>query len=118
MKKIAVGLCGILLAATLAVGKTKYQTWNGEIMDSTCARAGSHDAMKKESGAKDANDCADKCVKAGAKYVLVDSSSKTIYQLDDQLNSYEFAGYKVAVTGTLDSASNTIRVHDIEVTSW
>ena len=118
MKKIATGILGVLLITGLASAKTKYQTWNGEITDSECAKAGSHTEMMKKHGAKDANDCSDKCVKEGAKYVLLDPSTKKIYQLDDQLNSYEFAGYKVAVTGTLDSASNTIHVHDIEVTSW
>ena len=82
-----------------AAPKAKYQTFTGEITDSMCAPAGSHDDMMKKEGAKDANDCAAKCVKGGAKYVLVDPATKAVYQLDDQVNAYEFAGYKVAVTG-------------------
>jgi hypothetical protein len=118
MKKIAAGVCGVLLLASLATAKPKYQTWNGEIMDSVCAKAGSHAEMMSKEGAKDANDCSDRCVKAGAKYVLVDPSTHEVYQLDDQLNSYEFAGYKVAITGTYEDGNKTIHVHDIEVTSW
>ena len=120
MKKVVAGVCGILMGTSFLVAapKEKYQMFTGEITDSMCAQAGSHaEAMKKE-GAKDANDCADKCVRAGAKYVLVDPATKTVYQLDDQVNAYEFAGYKVAVTGKYNPATKTIWVHDIEVTSW
>ncbi len=120
MKKLLVGVCGILVGASslFAAPKEKYQTFNGEITDSMCAQAGSHTEMMKKEGAKDANDCADKCVRAGAKYVLVDPTTKMVYQLDDQVNSYEFAGYKVAVTGKYNPDTKTIWVHDIEVTSW
>ena len=120
MRKFVVGVCGILISVSVlaAAPKEKYQTFNGEITDSMCSQAGSHTDMMKKEGAKDANDCADKCVRAGAKYVLVDPATKTVYQLDDQVNSYEFAGYKVAVTGKMDPATKTIWVHDIEVTSW
>src|SRR5579885_2807578 len=104
MKKFLAGICGMLIAAGLLTAATreKYQTFNGEITDSTCAQAGSHSDMMKKEGAKDANGCADKCVRAGAKYVLLDPATKTVYQLDDQVNAYEFAGYKVAVTGKLN----------------
>src|SRR5579863_2484973 len=78
MKKIAAGVCGVLLLASLAMAKPKYQTWNGEIMDSVCAKAGSHAEMMSKEGAKDANDCSDRCVKAGAKYVLVDPSTHEV----------------------------------------
>ena len=120
MKKVVIGVCGILFSVSFlcAAPKEKYQTFNGEIMDSICAQAGSHDEMMKKEGAKDANDCSAKCVKAGAKYVLVDPATKMVYQLDDQVNAYEFAGYKVAVTGKYNPENKTIWVHDIEVTSW
>lgn len=120
MKRFLVLICGILMGGSLlaAAPKEKFQTFSGEITDSSCAAAGSHDAMKQKAGAKDANDCADKCVRGGAKYVLVDPATKTVYQLDDQVNAYEFAGYKVAVTGKLNADNKTIWVHDIEVTAW
>ncbi len=120
MRKLLVVVFGVLLGCSFlfAAPKEQYRTFTGEITDSVCAQAGSHDAMMKKVGAKDANDCADKCVRAGAKYVLMDPATKTVYQLDDQVNAYEFAGYKVAVTGKLNPANQTIWVHDIEVTAW
>jgi len=37
------------------------------------------------------------CVKAGSKYVLYDTSSKTVYELSDQKKPEQFAGQKVTV---------------------
>jgi hypothetical protein len=115
MKKLLTCLFGMLLAASVLSAAPKYQTFNGEIMDSNCANVGSHGEMMKKEGAKDKADCSVKCVKTGAKYVLFDPDSKTVYQLDDQFNAYEYAGYKVAVTGVYNAADKSIRVHGIEV---
>ena len=91
--------------------------FTGEIMDSQCAAMGSHQAMMKAEGAKDAKDCTLKCVQSGGKFVLFDSSNKTAYQLDDQTKAKEFAGQKVKVTGSADAASKTIHVQNIEAAS-
>lgn len=88
-------------------------SYTGEIMDAACAAMGSHDAMMKQEGAKDAKECTLKCVAGGSKFVLYDAASKTTYQLDDQTKPKDFAGQKVKVTGTLDSSSNTIHVEGI-----
>ena len=57
------------------------------------------------------------CVKNGAKYVLFNAASKTVYQLDDQKKPGQFAGAKVAVTGTLDASTKTIHVTGIKAAS-
>src|ERR1043165_6872390 len=93
------------------------KAFTGEIMDSQCAAMGSHQAMMKGEGAKDAKDCTLKCVQGGGKFVLYDASSKTAYQLDDQSKAKEFAGQKVKVTGSGDTASKTIHVQNIEPAS-
>jgi uncharacterized protein DUF5818 len=90
------------------------QSYTGEIMDSACAAMGSHEAMMKQEGAKDAKECTLKCVAGGSKFVLFDAASKTTYQLDDQTKPKDFAGQKVKVTGTLDSSTHTIHVENIE----
>jgi len=57
----------------------KNGTFKGEIMDSACAKSGSHDGMMKaHPGMKTAKDCTLGCVKAGSKYVLYDASTKTV----------------------------------------
>ncbi len=124
MKKlvITIAVCALLLPA-LAVAKDK--TFTGEIMDSQCAKDGSHAMMLKKEGMgdKDPNDpmakkmCTLNCVKMGGKYVLFDAASKTAYQLDDQTKPEQFAGQNVKITGTLDKATKTIHVTDIKAAS-
>lgn len=63
---------------------------------------------------RSAKDCTLGCVKAGSQFVLYDSATKTVYQLDDQKKPEQFAGQMVTVTGSLDAASKTIRVVNIK----
>jgi len=106
----------IFVMAFVAVGFSAAadRTYTGEIMDSACAKAGSHDGMMKaHANIKDAKGCTLGCVKGGAKFVLYDATSKKVYELDDQDKPLQFAGDKVKVTGTLDKTTNTIHVTDI-----
>ena len=50
--------------------------------------------------------------KQGDAYVL--KSGSTTYNLDDQAKAASFEGKRVKVQGTLDPATNTIRVQQIE----
>jgi|SRR5579872_780247 len=88
--------------------------FTGEIMDSLCAKEGSHDKMMDEmkSMGRDKQTCAQKCVQLGAKYVLFDPEKKAVYALDDQDKAASFAGQKVRVKGTLEKKK--IRVSSIE----
>jgi hypothetical protein len=47
-------------------------------------------------------------------YVLMDNASKVTYVLDDQEKAKPFKGKTVKVTGTLETASNTIHISNIE----
>lgn len=120
MKKLVMGVSAcMLLLPVLTVAKDK--TFSGEIMDSQCAKNGSHAMMlAKEGMAGKENDpmaktmCTKNCVKMGGKYVLFDPASKTAYELDDQSKPEQFAGQKVKITGTLDKATKTIHVTGIK----
>jgi hypothetical protein len=85
----------------------------GVIMDSKCATTGSHDAIKKQIGAKDTRECTLQCAKDGS-FELYDPSTKEVYQLDDQQKPAPFAGQKVKVSGTYEDNSQTIEVDAIE----
>ena len=61
--------------------------------------------------------CQKACAVMGAKYVLYDSSTKTVYQLDDQKKPVAFAGDQVKVTGTLNTDTNTIHVISVHKAS-
>jgi hypothetical protein len=125
MKKAMVGVAGSLLLAVVMFGAPKDSTYTGEIMDNQCAKNASHEAMLKKEGMgdKDPNDpmakkmCTMNCVKMGGKYVLYNSKTKTVYELDDQAKPADFAGANVKVSGTLDKATKTIHVTNIEAAS-
>lgn len=108
----------LLLVVTLMFISVSYaapqqKTYTGEITDSACAAMGSHAAMTKGTNMT-AKDCTIACAQHGAKYVLYDAATKTVYQLDDQKKPEQFAGAKVVVTGTLDDATKTIHVAAIK----
>jgi hypothetical protein len=86
----------------------------GEIMDSKCATTGSHDPIMKQLGATDARDCTLECAKDGS-FVLYDSDTKTVYQLNDQEKPMRFAGQKVRISGPYDQQSQTIEIDSIEL---
>ena len=124
MKKLIIGLVGSLMLLTVSFAAQKDTTYSGEIMDSQCAKNGSHDAMlKKEGMGKMIGDpkagmmCTANCVKMGSKYVLYNAAKKTVYQLDDQQKPEQFAGQKVTVTGTLDKTTKTVHVASIQAAS-
>lgn len=91
------------------------RSFAGEIMDSQCANMHSHSRMMQGMNAKDAKECTQKCVhELHGKYSLFDPSTNTAYQLDNQDKAAGFAGQKVNVRGTYDTASKTIHVDSIE----
>src|SRR5215469_16655497 len=107
----------LLVATFLAVPVLRPQSrsFTGEIMDSQCSAVmRSHAKMMQGLNAKNARECTQKCVEMGGKYTLLDPSASTAYQLDNQEKAAPFAGQKVTVKGTYDSATKTIHVESIE----
>lgn len=105
----------IIVPTTLRAAQSDTaMTFNGEIMDSLCAKAGSHDQMMDDmkSMGRDKSTCSSKCIQLGGKYVLYDSSKHAVYELDNQDKAEEFAGKKVRISGTLQK--KTIKVTKIE----
>jgi len=96
-------------------GQSDSQVFTGEIMDSLCAKDGTHDKMmdQMKSMGRDKATCTQKCIELGAKYVLFDPAKKTVYTLDDQDKAAAFAGRKVQVQGTMDKKK--IKIASIEI---
>ena len=98
---------GVLVIAGLSIASSNH-AFTGTITDSMCPTA---DHSKVRMGSTDA-ECTEACVRVhGASYVLYDG--KTTYALSDQKAPEKFAGAKVKVFGTLDAATQTIRVDSI-----
>ena len=89
------------------------KTITGEVTDSICAPSGSHTATmaKSPSMGTDSQTCTKKCVAMGAKYVLYDEATRTMYSVDDQGKLEPFAGQKVSVTGIV--TGNAIKVSNV-----
>lgn len=119
MKSTVIMLMAMCFAIGIGTGVAaqKSATFSGEIMDSGCAKSGSHAAMQASHAGLTAKACTDACVKNGAKYVLYDAAHKKVYQLDDQKKTAEYAGDKVKVSGTLDKGTSTIHVSGIQGTT-
>jgi hypothetical protein len=104
-------LFGATLAMGAMVGIAQAKDFTGEIMDSACAKTGSHAAMEKEHKmSDDSKACTQGCVKNGAKYVLYMNGKA--YDLDDQTKPADYAGQKVKVSGKMEKG-NTIKVASI-----
>jgi hypothetical protein len=91
----------------------RIASFAGQIMDSTCATTGSHQANMKKLDAKDARDCTLKCAKNGS-FVLYDPGTKTVYQLNNQEKPVPYAGERVKISGRYDDWSQTIEIESIE----
>ena len=115
MKKLLMSIAaGMLLVPGLAMAKD--MTFTGEIMDSACAKGGGHESMFKKMGTHDPKACTEACVKGGVgKFCSRETRRSTNWTTQKKLAS--FAGQKVEVTGTLDKASKTIHVTEIEAAS-
>lgn len=100
--KILTGAAMVLFAAGTILAADTALT--GYISDSKCGVKGANEG---------AAECTTKCVKAGAKYVLVTDGDQKIYALDAQDKAAEHAGHHVTVTGTVEGAA--IKVSSIEM---
>jgi hypothetical protein len=105
---VFVAICVLFSALNLAA---QSQAFKGAIIDSMCAGPKGHAAMLRNG--ESLADCTLACVKAGAKFVLFNTQTNIIYQLDDQAKPKAFAARNVLVVGTLDKASGAIHVSDI-----
>ena len=111
-------IAAFLLVAVAGSSQGQSRLFKGEIMDIQCATMGTHDRMMKGVNAKDAAECSRKCVKMRGKYVLFDLGTNTIYQIDNQEKSAQFAGQKVSVKGTYNADSKTIHVESMRTQSF
>ncbi len=98
-----------LLSVTGLSAAQSTQTFTGIITDDMCATKAGHASMRM--GPTDA-DCTKACIVShGAQYVLFDGTDA--YILSDQQAPEKFAAQKVAVVGTLDAKTKTIRMQSI-----
>jgi hypothetical protein len=98
-------VAGVGVAAQKKAAASKAKAWVGYVTDSMCTSKG----VKAMTNAE----CVKKCIDAGAKYVLYDTYTKKVYQLDPQSDVAEHATHHVRITGTLEG--DTIHVESVKM---
>jgi len=113
---LSTGLVALQLWAG-QLSQSGQQVFTGEVTDTFCAKNKSHEEMMSENKTmgREKQTCAQKCAQIGAKYVLLDVSKGTVYQLDDQGKAAAFAGLDVRVVGTLEN--NQLKIASIDAGS-
>jgi hypothetical protein len=113
---LSTGLVALQLWAG-QLNQSGQQVFTGEVTDTFCAKNKSHEEMMNENKTmgRERQTCAQKCVQMGAKYVLLDVSKGTVYQLDDQSKAAAFAGIEVRIVGTLEN--NQLKIASIDAGS-
>lgn len=97
-------VAGVSMAAPKQAAK-KASSWVGYVTDSMCTSKGVAAMTNAE--------CVKKCIDGGAKYVLYDTRSKKVYQLDPQSAVAEHGAHHVRISGTLDG--DTIHVDSVKM---
>jgi hypothetical protein len=118
MKTITILLIIACVTMGLAVAQSQSdraeQKLSGEIMDDLCAKDKSHSGMmaQMKSMGNDPAVCSKKCAELGAKYVLYDRSSDTVYAIANPEKAEPFAGRTVHISGVLEKKK--IKIATIE----
>ena len=118
--RVSILLSSGLVALQLWAGQLNQggqQVFTGEVTDTFCAKSKSHEEMMNENKTmgRDKQTCTQRCAQIGAKYVLLDASKGTVYQLDDQAKAAAFAGMEVRVVGTMEN--NQLKIVTIDAGS-
>jgi uncharacterized protein DUF5818 len=100
MKKV---LAASVLSLSLFAGLATADDYTGWISDSKCGAKGTN---------ADHKDCAQSCVKGGAKPVFV--FDEKVYQIADTSKVEGYVGQKVTITGWMDG--DTIKVESVKAT--
>lgn len=108
LKRALLGTAALLFAASLGFAAPQAasgaKAWHGYVTDSKCAM---------NAKARTDTACIKKCIDGGDKYVLYDTATKKVYQLDPQSAVEEHAGHHVSISGTMDG--DTIHVTGVKM---
>jgi len=91
-----------LQIAILAAAPLAAANWTGWISDSSCGASNAN-------GDAASRDCAERCIKDGAKPVLVTDGDGKVLQLSSKLDLKAHLRHKVMVTGELKGETVTVK---------
>ena len=103
MKKVFGFMLVAWASVALSQDQPQPQVWTGRISDSMC---GASHRMKAGTGKLSERECIFECIKALAKYVLVDDKDQVIAIANQDLGGFPlYAGRQVKITGTLKNGA-------------
>lgn len=111
MRKVVLSVAVLLVLAVALNAAAASENWTGWISDSKCASEDVSKVMKADHKA-----CATVCVKEkGAKWVFVDTKTKTVYAIHNQDSVKESdLGHEVVVTGMMQADKKSVHVESIK----
>lgn len=107
-KTFALVLATFLLLAFSGVTFADEGSWMGYISDEACAKDYAKASAEKHVA------CANGCVAKGGKWALAMKDGMVVLDIDKE-TAEKNLGHPVTVKGTLDKASNTVKVSSVEM---
>jgi len=99
MKKALAAILLMWVTAAPSQDRQTQQVWSGRVSDSMC---GASHQMKAQAGKTSERECLFECIKALAKYVLIDDKQQVIAIANQDLGGLPlYAGRPVRITGTI-----------------
>jgi hypothetical protein len=109
MKKIsALVLACVLMIAFSGFALAEEGSWTGFISDEACAKDYAKASAEKHVG------CANGCVAKGGKWALAMKDGMVVLDVE-KATAEKNLGHPVTVKGTLDKATNTVKVSSVEM---
>jgi hypothetical protein len=101
---------GILVQFATA-GRPETTVLEGWLADESCARGRASSGLYTATGPR----CANECVAAGKKIVLVDPKEKQILLITNQAAARKFVGDRVEIAGDVNANAKTLRVESLKL---
>jgi hypothetical protein len=107
MKKLTILVAVLLIVGFSGLASAEDASWTGFISDEACAK----DYEKASADAHVA--CAKGCVSKGGNWALAMKEGHVVLKIDKEM-AESHLGKMVVVKGTLDEATNTVKVSSVE----
>jgi hypothetical protein len=107
-KTFALALASVLLFGLSGSALAEEGSWMGYISDEACAKDYAKASVEKHVG------CAKGCIAKGGKWALAMKDGMVVLDVAKE-TAEKNLGHPVTVKGTLDKASNTVKVSSVEM---
>jgi hypothetical protein len=107
-KTFALVLASVLLLGLSGLAFADEGSWAGYISDEACAKDYAKSSAEKHVA------CANGCVGRGGKWALAMKDGMVVLDID-KATAEKNLGHPVTVKGTLDKATNTVKVSSVEM---